>query len=374
MKNLALLTPLSCPLQPGLVRAGRLCLDTVNRRVYIAECASGIVTVRCMKPSKAAYGGSACQHDLLVEFPIDDASGPQEDADQPSHIVHSQYLAEYDTICLAISTGELYTIPAAGQDTLDATMAECVGHVASGIKCMAWSPDEELVVGAGADDLLLMTSEFEVLSEKPLHSIDEGEDVAVNVGWGRKETQFHGSLGKQAALAPSTMPTSSIKQAPDETGAVIVSWRGDGSYFVCSALDPQRACTALMLLGHRLLRMFNREGLLQNTSEPTDALSPSLHWRPSGNWITTTQHQPHRQVVVLFERNGLRRHEFPLLDAQSKVKSILWNADSTILALWLVLPSGQQVVQLWTTSNYEWYLKQHLPVDHMVDVDDDDDE
>ncbi|RKP24178.1 IKI3 family-domain-containing protein [Syncephalis pseudoplumigaleata] len=288
MKNLALLTPLSCPLQPGLVRAGRLCLDT---------------------------------HDLLVEFPIDDASGPQEDADQPSHIVHSQYLAEYDTICLAISTGELYTIPAAGQDTLDATMAECVGHVASGIKCMAWSPDEELVVivGAGADDLLLMTSEFEVLSEKPLHSIDEGEDVAVNVGWGRKETQFHGSLGKQAALAPSTMPTSSIKQAPDETGAVIVSWRGDGSYFVCSALDPQRACTALMLLGHRLLRMFNREGLLQNTSEPTDALSPSLHWRPSGNWITTTQHQPHRQVVVLFERNGLRRHEFPLLDAQSKV-------------------------------------------------------
>jgi hypothetical protein len=51
---------------------------------------------------------------LLVEFPIE-----YEDSEQSSYIVHCRYLAEYDTLCLAISTGELYTMPTTSHDTMN---------------------------------------------------------------------------------------------------------------------------------------------------------------------------------------------------------------------------------------------------------------
>ncbi|KAI9598831.1 IKI3 family-domain-containing protein [Syncephalis fuscata] len=345
MKNLALLTELSHRLPSIEANDGtsqstaQLCLDTVNGRVYTVQCqVDGVVAVRLVPNvvGESNNGASINENDdnIVIEFPIEtnDMNGDTASC----QIVHSRYLAEYEMICIALSTGELYT-------------AECVGHFESGIKSMAWSPDEELlIIVTGADELLLMTSEFTVITENPLHTTDEGEDKAVNVGWGKKETQFHGSLGKQAALTPSSVSVSSIKRSSDDYGAITVSWRGDGNYFACSSFDPRR--------GHRLVRVFNREGLLQNTSEPTDALSSCLNWRPSGNWITTSQRQPHRQVVLLFEHN------------EAIVSKIcLWNADSTVLAIWLTLSNKQQVIQLWTTSNYKWYLKQSLELNNILD-------
>ena len=80
-----------------------------------------------------------------------------------------------------------------------------------------------------------MTSTFDVLSEGPLHPADFGEDAPINVGWGAKHTQFHGSLGKAAAT--STIPATAVGASPDDDGNVRISWRGDGAYFTVSVLE-----------------------------------------------------------------------------------------------------------------------------------------
>jgi elongator complex protein 1 len=57
--------------------------------------------------------------------------------------------------------------------------------------------------------LILMTRDFDIVSEFPLIYQEKGKqwsvhftcvDAFVNVGWGKKETQFHGTEGKSAAL------------------------------------------------------------------------------------------------------------------------------------------------------------------------------
>lgn len=62
---------------------------------------------------------------------------------------------------------------------------------------MEWSPDQELIaLVTGELTLILMTRDFDVLSEQIINSELEGEGQLVNVGWGKKATQFHGSEGK----------------------------------------------------------------------------------------------------------------------------------------------------------------------------------
>jgi len=83
---------------------------------------------------------------------------------------------------------------------------ECVGSVASGISVMSWSPDQELVLLAtGQQTLIMMTKDFEPIMEQQIHQDDFGESKFITVGWGRKETQFHGSEGRQAAFQVQTV-------------------------------------------------------------------------------------------------------------------------------------------------------------------------
>jgi elongator complex protein 1 len=62
--------------------------------------------------------------------------------------------------------------------------------------------------------------------------------------------------------------------------------------------------------------------------------------------------------------NGLRHGGFllPFPVEKSVVKELQWNSSSEILLVWVVV-SGENgvltdVIQLWTTGNYHWYLKQ----------------
>lgn len=50
-----------------------------------------------------------------------------------------------------------------------------------------------------------------------------------------------------------------------------VTWRGDGQLFAVSAVCP--------LTGARKIRVWNREGVLQATSEPIDGLEQALCWK-----------------------------------------------------------------------------------------------
>lgn len=66
---------------------------------------------------------------------------------------------------------------------------------------MEWSPDQELLILVTKKmSMVIITCTFDHLKEIELLDKKFGEKEFVNVGWGKKETQFHGRSGKQAAL------------------------------------------------------------------------------------------------------------------------------------------------------------------------------
>ncbi len=84
-------------------------------------------------------------------------------------------------------------------------------------------------------------------------------DAPINVGWGSKQTQFHGSLGKAAAQAPVASSLPSVGVSPDDDLLTRISWRGDGALFVVSAVSPAPADATS--LRRRMLRVYNRDGM-----------------------------------------------------------------------------------------------------------------
>lgn len=109
---------------------------------------------------------------------------------------------------------------------------------------------------------------------------------------------------------------------------------------------------------------------LSSTSEPTAGVEHALSWQPSGSIIAATQKlidsnkpdEAPNQHVIFFERNGLRRYDFALREdtsvdkidgvrKSSTVKSLAWNSDSTILALWIERKAAGVVTDVgeWST-------------------------
>jgi elongator complex protein 1 len=196
-------------------------------------------------------------------------------------------------------------------------------------------------------------------------------DAPINVGWGSKQTQFHGSAGKAAAQAPSPSTQSNTGSSPDDDTLPRISWRGDGAFFVVSSLSPFNNNAAQR---RRILRVYDRQASLQSTSEPVAGLEHPLAWRPSGNLIAGTQRfgyegggagREDRHDVVFFERNGLRHGEFGLLKGLAdkegggsgqleekvgkwgyKVREMCWSSDSNVLGVWIERNEGD--VGEWT--------------------------
>jgi len=82
-------------------------------------------------------------------------------------IVGLQVLSENQTICVAFSNGDIYTINLNSQ--IENIENECVGSIDSGILCMSWSPDQEIVVFVtGEKKIIEMNKFFDVLNEIPI--------------------------------------------------------------------------------------------------------------------------------------------------------------------------------------------------------------
>ncbi|CAE6532691.1 unnamed protein product [Rhizoctonia solani] len=322
------------------------------------------------------------------QMPVDEGSIPfatitpeaRPKFDVVRQVVSFTFLAESRQLVLILAGGDIAVLGV--DDTTGSSEFDIIGSVEPGIKVASWSPDEsQLVLINGNDELLVMTKDFDVQFEGPLRPSDLGEEKHTALGWGSKQTQFHGSLGKAAAVSePSTTGQGGIdKPSPDDDNRPRVSWRGDGAFFVVSSLDPHGPDSSV-----RRLRFYSSNPLVHlSTSEYTPGLEGVLAWRPSGGLIASTQRfgyegggigRQGRHDVVFFERCGLRRGEFgirndfktdnPGANASSgpwsyKVKELLWNTDSSILALWIER-TGVDCVQLWTTGNYHWYLKQEV--------------
>nr|XP_056704911.1 elongator complex protein 1 [Euleptes europaea] len=272
--------------------------------------------------------------------------------DGSGHIVGIEDLPDQESVCVATATGDVILCH------LNTNQLECVGSVDSGLTVMSWSPDQEIILLAtGQQTLILMTRDFEPIMENQIHQDDFGEGKFITVGWGKKETQFHGSAGKQAA---HTKPVEVSPALSWDDHRPRISWRGDGQYFAVSAVCP--------VTGARKIRVWSREFVLQSTSEPVPGLEQAVAWRPFGILIASSQVKANKHDVVFFEKNGLLHGEFtlPFQKGQVKVNELLWNSDSMVLAVWLedlkteINSQPKTYVQLWTTGNYHWYLKQSL--------------
>lgn len=264
------------------------------------------------------------------------------------------YFADTATICLILAGGDLVIVreePLPGEDLI-----EIVGSVDAGITAAAWSPDEELLcLTTGAGTVIFMTRDFESIANTTLSPEDVKISAHVDVGWGKRETQFQGKRAK--AMRDPTMPEHVDEGAlsPNDQGEITITWRGDGQWVAINTIDT------IEERKRRMIRVYSREGVLDSVSEPVDGLEGALSWRPAGNLMAGIQRFSDKVDVLFFERNGLRHGEFTLrLTAEdmaswaSKI-SVRWNSDSTVLAV-----SFQDRVQLWTMGNYHYYLKQEI--------------
>ncbi|KAJ3297896.1 hypothetical protein HDU79_001653 [Rhizoclosmatium sp. JEL0117] len=268
------------------------------------------------------------------------------------------FLADRQKSVFAFKSGEIGTLDSEGR-------YDVVGNVDAGLAAMLWAPDAELGVFVALNGaVLLMTPDFDVVGEVDLFSETHAEEQFVSVGWGKKETQFHGSLGKQAAQEKVEDVRNSL--TADDDRLPRISWRQDGKYFCVSCVDPVKL--------RRILHTYTRECTLHSVSEPIPLLHKVVSWRPAGNLIATVQTLPSKQLqIAFFETNGLRHGEFALRETESSasVVSLAWNSDSSILAVHLVrAATNQHVIQLWTMGNYYYYLKQELlssaPIDSLL--------
>lgn len=268
-------------------------------------------------------------------------------------VLSLQYFADNLTACLVLEGGDIIIVreePLPGEDKI-----EIVGSVDVGITAAVWSPDEEmLVLTTRANTLLYMTREFENVAGVTLTPEDLQRSQHVSVGWGKRETQFQGKRAK--ALRDPTVPekVDEGKLSRYDDGSTTISWRGDGAYVAVNSIEGG---------ARRVIRVYSREGILDSVSEPVDGLEGAFSWRPYGNLIAGIQRLEDRIDVVFFERNGLRHGEFTLRLTEEERASwasniqLSWNVDSTVLAV-----RFKDRVQFWTTGNYEYYLKQEIPV------------
>ncbi|UZJ53574.1 hypothetical protein CBS101457_002894 [Exobasidium rhododendri] len=279
-------------------------------------------------------------------------------------------------LCIVSAGGDIALLALSEERDEDGpALPEIVGSVEQGILAARWSPDEELLILVTAQTpaelaedgrpkgstLLIMTRDFEVLLEEVLQTDDFGEERPITLGWGSKSTQFHGSEGKQvaAAAAEAQLQTEKSSRGPlveDDDLLPKVSWRGDSNIFVVSSVEAQGSSH------HRIIRTFSKTGSLLATSDPeSTGVSHVLAFKPTGILMATTQRIEDGHNLAFFERNGLPKGGFPLKDSKAKVREIAWNCDGTLLSIWL-----DSKVQIWSSGNYHWYLKQEIEVDSQV--------
>ncbi|XP_026847316.1 putative elongator complex protein 1 [Drosophila persimilis] len=266
-------------------------------------------------------------------------------ADLPD-IVAAEFLQLTNVICVATRAGEVLLIDPDTLATSEGTYCDV------GIERMAWSPSQEVVAFiTTSHNVVVMNSTFDVIAEQPLEAELPADQQFINVGWGKKETQFHGSAGKQAAKQSTDQPAQMTQELLSQD--VNIAWRGDGAYFVVSYESG----------GGRTFKVYDSEGKLQHTAEKSSNLREIIAWRPSGNWIALPQWFPNKSTISLFEKNGLRHRELVLpFDLQEEpILQLKWSEDSDILAIRTAKEKEQQQrVYLYTIGNYHWYLKQVL--------------
>lgn len=321
---------------------------------------------------------------VLASFPIN------------SKLINFIHFVDSNQLIFVFSNGDIVTATYNNNNNsndtngidIDETIIEIVGSIDVGISAALWSIDEEtLAIITNENKLLLLSRVFEPICEKLLDSSDIKitDSKHVSVGWGKKETQFkgkgfkalererealkHAGLDDNATQLrdPTVNEIEKGTLSPFDNQSVQISWRGDCDFFSVSTVEPVIVEDTGEMYERRVIRVFNREGELDSVNEAVDGLEHNLSWKPQGSLIASTQRHIDKEEeengeeqvldLVFYERNGLRHGQFNtrLNPEIETIENLTWSSDSEILLFQL-----HDRIQLWTTKNYHWYLKQEL--------------
>ncbi|KAK3387211.1 IKI3 family-domain-containing protein [Podospora didyma] len=330
------------------------CWDTARDEVLVAYGPTpDVATIELVRLSRDPSAPSNLQPRTVASW---DAVSPNEDGSADA-IRSLHHCSDTLTTGVILAGGDIVTVTE-DEDSLTTpgeAHVEIIGTLTPSIVAARWSPDEELlVIITGDAKAVFMSRSFDVITETELSVDDLKASKHVSVGWGKKETQFQGrgAKAKAKALRDPTIPekVDAGVLSPNDDGKCTVSWRGDGAYVAVNYFQQGV---------RRVIRVYNRDGELDSVTEPVDGLEGSLSWRPVGNLMAGIQRLSDRVDVVFFERNGLRHGQFTLRvpNSPDAIDSLAleWNSDSSVLAVVM-----KDRVQLWTTGNYHWYLKQEI--------------
>jgi elongator complex protein 1 len=197
---------------------------------------------------------------------------------------------------------------------------EIVGVFTEGLRCMSWSPNEEMVLFiTGNKTCLAMNKEWDTIYENLILK-EEGNWKDVSI-----------------------------------------SWRKDGKNYVINAPSSE-------MEGQRSLFIYERNGTFISKNEKKKDLYSLVDYVPDGSLITSIQFKNEKKEtrVVFFETNGLSHYDFLLEkgDVPSIIHSLQWNSNSELLFI-----AFSSCVQLWFRSNYHWYMKQEISLEgEMVEL------
>ena len=343
------------------------CFDTLTDSV---TCVLGAMDVGIIEVQQYTKTGS---RNVLASFNIETFD---------DELVSFSHFADLGQLIFVFRQGDIITATY-DSTSFDSTqtVVEIAGTLDSGIEATEWSLDEETLALFTTDrNVVLLSKVLEPVSEYHIDSDDLKISKHVTVGWGKKETQFRGKGTRAmerdalASLKASGLVGNQLRDPTMpymvDTGAITsldtrrstISWRGDCEYFVLSTIDTvEDPDDESSTIERRGLRVFTRDGQLDSASEPVTGMDENLSWKPQGSLIASIQRNTNRGDensldLIFFERNGLRHGEFDTrLNLDEKVLDLAWNSNSEILAIVL-----EDKIQLWTSKNYHWYLKQEV--------------
>lgn len=221
------------------------------------------------------------------------------------------YNAPWDSFVVGCSNGDVLLI----QENIAEVAYKCEYAVVD-ILC---SPDaERFILLTEQGHITLLTECFEVLNDFNIAEVTLAENILVNVGWGKKETQFHGSEGKDKRVVKEV-----IGDGDDADDSINICWRSDGLLF---AIGYFNRVTNL-----RSIKIFNKDGVLQNISEPLSGIydiflfefcsefvifflgvKAVLSWKTTKELISFPQHSNGIYSISFMEKNGLKHGEFAI--------------------------------------------------------------
>ncbi|CAM8967076.1 unnamed protein product [Rhodiola kirilowii] len=237
-------------------------------------------------------------------------------------ITSMDYIMEKEALILGTSNGLLLL------HVVDDNATELVGQVEGGVRCIAPSPDGDLLgVITGLGQVLVMTYDWDVLYETAIE--ESTEDDHVNM----------------ANVSPECLLQSKL------------SWRGDGKFF--ATLNEVKGSGFL-----KKLKVWERDsGALHAISESKAFMGAILDWMPSGAKIAAVYDRKSEDKcpsIVFYERNGLERSSFSINEAkEATVGNLCWNCTSDLLAS-VVKHQSYDSIKIWFLSNNHWYLKQEI--------------